>query len=66
MNHRRKGKASAKKKSEMGEALRDIRGEGIYWNENVSARSNELSEKSETAISRRGPGPTTKKKDIYQ
>ena len=30
------------------------------------ARPNGLREKAETAISCRGPGPTRKKKDIYQ
>ena len=64
--NRRKGKASAKKSGERGEALGDIRGvEGIYWNENVSARPNGLREKAETAISCRGPG-STRKKEIYQ
>ena len=42
--------------------------EGRYWNENnaVTARPNGLREKAETAISRREPGPTRKKKEIYQ
>ena len=40
--------------------------EGRYWNENISARPNGLREKTETAISCKGPGPTRKKKEIYQ
>ena len=40
--------------------------EGRYWNENVSARPNELHEKAETTISCGGPGPTRKKKEIPQ
>ena len=49
------------------EALRDVRGVGgRYWNESVSARPNGLRENAETAISCRGPGPTRKKKGIYQ
>ena len=44
------------------ERLRDIRGvEGIYWNENVSARPNGLREKAEPAISCRAPEPYQKK-----
>ena len=67
IKNRRMGKASATKQGERGEVLRDIRGvEGRYWNENVSARPNGLREKTETAISCRGPGPTRKKKEIYQ
>ena len=47
--------------------LRDIRGvEGRYWDEKISARPNGLREKAETAISCRRPGPTRKKKEIYQ
>ena len=36
--------------------------EGSYWNENVSAWRNGLHEKTEIAISCRGPGPTRKKR----
>ena len=36
--------------------------EGIYWNENVSARPNGLREKADTEISCRGPGPTRNKR----
>ena len=42
---------------------RNIRGvEGRYWNKIVYARPIGLREKTETAISCRGPGPTRKKK----
>ena len=52
---------------EREEAVRDVRGvEGRYWNEKLSAWSNGLHEKAETAISCRGPGPTRKVKEIYQ
>ena len=64
--NRRKGKASARKLGEIGEALRFVRGvEGRYWKENLSARPNGLSEKDEAAISCREPRPTRMKKEIY-
>ena len=65
-NNRIKGKASAKKKSEKGEALKDIRGvQGINWNENVSSRPKSLREKAATTILCRRPG-ATRKNEIYQ
>ena len=54
-------------KAKKDKHLRDIRGfEGRYWKKNVFARPNGLREKAETAISRRRPGPTGQKKEIYQ
>ena len=62
-NYRDKGKASAKKLSEGGRTLRDLRGvKRRNGNENVFARLNGLRENAETAISRRGPGPARKKR----
>ena len=66
-NKGKKGKASAKKRGEIGDTVRDIRGiKRRDRNENVFARANGLRENAETAISCRGPGPARKKKEVYQ
>ena len=36
------------------------------WNENVFARPSGVRQNAEIAISCRGPGPTNKKKEVYQ
>ena len=49
------------------EHLRDLRGvKRRNRNENVFARPNGLRKNAETAISRRGPGPARKKKEVCQ
>ena len=49
------------------EHLKDLRGgKRRNRNENVFARPNGLRENAETAISRRGPEPARKKKEVYQ
>ena len=62
-----RGRLALRSKANEDKHSRDIPGfEGRYWNTNVFARHNGLREKVETAISCRGPGPTRKKKEIYQ
>ena len=62
-----RGKATAKKRGEIGETLRDIRGiKGRDRNENVFARPYGLCENVEAAILCGGPGPARKKKAVCE
>ena len=62
-----KAKASAKKRSEGGGILGDLREvKRRNKNENVFVRPNGLHENPETAISCRGSGPARKKKEVCQ
>ena len=65
-NYRKNGRASARKsvKEEEHFDMRGVKRRGR--NENVLARPNGLREKTETAISCRGPGPSRNKKEVYQ
>ena len=64
---RNKGKASAKKQGDRGRTLKYVRRvKRRYRNENVLARPKGLRENAETAISCRGFGPATKKKEAFQ
>ena len=57
----------ALKKVGRGTTFRDIRKvQRRGWNANVFARPNGLRGKADTAISCRGPGPATTKKEVYQ
>ena len=63
----KEGKVSAKKRRERGGTLGDFQGvKRRNRNENVFARPKGLRENAETAISCRGPGPASKKKEVYQ
>ena len=64
---RNKGKASAKKQGERGGTLeRHTAVKRRNRNENVFTRPNGLRENAESAMSCRGPGRATKKKQVYQ
>ena len=64
---RNKGKASAKKQSERGGTLRDLREvKRRNRNENVFPRPVGLRENAETPVSCTGPGPARTKKAVCQ